>query len=168
MQPVSPGSSVVVRSLALPSRSDIEQLSAIFDAYRVHYGESPDLTRTTSWLEGNINSGCLRAFVAEDDKGFVGFALTMVVPASQRLGHFWQIRDLFVLPSHRRMGVAGTLLEYVRSAALDAHAHRLSLQTEADNAAALSLYLANGYEVVEGYCSLVLPLAAPSGGRALE
>ena len=63
----------------------------------------------------------------------------MIVSASLRLGHFWQIRDLFGLPNHRRLGVGRTLLELIRAAAIGAGALRLVLQTEADNTPALRL-----------------------------
>jgi ribosomal protein S18 acetylase RimI-like enzyme len=148
--------SVEVHTLAASKR--IEQLAAIFDRYRAHYGQVADARRTASWLEANIGSGRLEAFVAEDDGEVIGFAITMSVPASLRLGHFWQIRDLFVLPNHRRLGVAGALLDNVRAAAISAGASRLVLQTEANNTPALRLYAERGYEVVEGYCSLALPL----------
>jgi GNAT superfamily N-acetyltransferase len=82
----------------------------------------------------------------------------MTVPASLRLGHFWQIRDLFVLPAHRRLGVGRTLLDLIRAAAIRAGALRLVVQTEADNTPALRLYAVSGYTAVEDYCSLTLPL----------
>jgi hypothetical protein len=41
----------------------------------------------------------LAAFIAEMQGEQIGFAVTMDVPASLRLGHYWQIRDLFVAPS---------------------------------------------------------------------
>jgi GNAT superfamily N-acetyltransferase len=97
-------------------------------------------------------------FVAEDSARFVGFATTMDVPASLRLAHFWQIRDLFVLPTHRRLGVGRALLASVRAAAIASSALRLVVQTEDDNDAALRLYADSGYAQIEGYCSLMLPL----------
>jgi ribosomal protein S18 acetylase RimI-like enzyme len=82
----------------------------------------------------------------------------VAVPASLRLGHFWQIRDLFVLPNRRRVGVGRALLDSIRAAAIAAGALRIVLQTEADNIPALRLYAETGYAVVKGYCSLTLPL----------
>jgi len=155
--PASRGS-VDVRALSAPTRAEIDQLAEIFDRYRVYYGEAADASRTASWLEEKISSGLLGAFVAEDKCAFVGFAITMTVPASLRLGHFWQIRDLFVLPNHRRLGVGRTLLDFIRAAAIRAGALRLVLQTEADNTPALRLYAESGYTAVEGYLSLTLPL----------
>jgi ribosomal protein S18 acetylase RimI-like enzyme len=82
----------------------------------------------------------------------------MEVPASLRLAHFWQIRDLFVLPTHRRLGVGRALLTSVRAAAIASGALRLVLQTEDDNDPALRLYADSDYTLIKGYCSLRLPL----------
>jgi GNAT superfamily N-acetyltransferase len=157
-QPPASSGSVEVRTLAAPTRIEIEQLAAIFDRYRAHHGEAADASQTASWLETNISSGRLEAFVAEDNGEFIGFAITTAVPASLRLGYFWQIRDLFVLPNHRRLGVGAALLDDIRAAAISAGALRLVLQTEADNTSALRLYAERGYTIVEGYHSLTLPL----------
>jgi ribosomal protein S18 acetylase RimI-like enzyme len=157
-QPLASSGSVEVRTLAAPTRIEIEQLAAIFDRYRAHYGEVADARQTASWLETNISSGRLEAFVAEDNGELIGFAITTAVPASLRLGHFWHIRDLFVLPNHRRAGVGRALLDCIRAAAISAGALRVVLQTEADNTPALRLYAESGYTAVEGYCSLALPL----------
>jgi GNAT superfamily N-acetyltransferase len=154
----APDDRVSVRALAAPTRLEIEALAGIFDEYRAHYGEAPDAFRSASWLDENVRTSRLRAFVAEAGPRFVGFAITMDVPASLRLGHFWQIRDLFVLPAHRRLGVGRALLASVRAAANAAGAQRLVVQTEDDNDPALRLYLDNGYVLIEGYCALLLPL----------
>jgi GNAT superfamily N-acetyltransferase len=153
-----------VRTLAAPTRIELEQLTAIFDRYRAHYGEAADARQTSRWLETNIGSGRVGAFVAEDGGQLVGFAITMDVPASLRLAHFWQIRDLFVLPSHRRRGVGRALLDCIRTAAIDAGALRVVVQTEVDNTSALRLYAESGYTAVEGYCSLTLPLESGEEG----
>jgi ribosomal protein S18 acetylase RimI-like enzyme len=157
-QPLESGGGVAVRRLTAPTRTEIEKLAEIFDLYRVHYGEAADAPRAATWLQGNISSGGVEAFVAEENDGVVGFAVTMAVPASLRLGHFWQIRDLFVSPSHRRLGVGRRLLDSIRAAALASGALRIVLQTEAHNRPALRLYAESGYSAVEGYCSLTLPL----------
>jgi GNAT superfamily N-acetyltransferase len=149
---------VSVRVLGAPTPREIEALAEIFDQYRAHYGEDPDTSGSARWLVENLNTNRLRVFVAEGNGRFVGFAITIDVPASLRLAHFWQIRDLFVLPAHRRLGVGRTLLASVRAAAAASGALRLALQTEDDNDPALRLYADSDYTLVKGYCSLVLPL----------
>jgi GNAT superfamily N-acetyltransferase len=154
---------VSVRALVGPTSTEIEGLAEIFDQYRAHYGEAPDAFRSTSWLRENLNASRLRVFVAEGSARFVGFAITMDVPASLRLAYFWQIRDLFVLPAHRRLGVGRALLGSVRAAAIASNALRLAVQTEDDNDPALRLYANSGYTLTEGYCSLMLPLGQELG-----
>jgi GNAT superfamily N-acetyltransferase len=154
---------VSVRALAAPTRREIEALAEIFDQYRGHYGEASDALRSVSWLDENLSTSRLSAFVAEDSARFVGFAITMDVPASLRLAHYWQIRDFFVLPPHRRLGVGRALLASVRAAATASSALRLVVQTEDDNDPALRLYADSGYTPIKGYCSLMLPLGPGSG-----
>jgi GNAT superfamily N-acetyltransferase len=154
---------VSVRTLTAPTRSEIETLAELFDKYRAHYGEASYSSQAIGWLEQNLRSH-LRAFVAEDSGRFVGFAITMEVPASLRLAHFWQIRDLFVLPTHRRRGVGRALLSSVRAAAIASGALRLVVQTEEDNDPALRLYTDSGYALINGYCSLMLPISPETRG----
>lgn len=156
----APGEPVAVRALSAPTPGEIAALGEIFDQYRVHYGEGSDVARSAQWLEQNLSTGRLRAFVAEDRARCVGFALTTEIPASLRLAHFWQIRDLFVLPTHRRVGAGRALLASVRAAAMASGALRVVLQTEEDNDAALRLYTDSGYTLISGYCSLMLPLSS--------
>ena len=156
--PTAANDRVSIRTLAAPTRREIEALAEIFDQYRAHYGEGADASRSARWLGENLSTSRLRVFVAEDNERFVGFAITMEVPASLRLAHFWQIRDLFVLPTHRRLGVGRALLASVRAAAIASGALRLVLQTEDDNDPALRLYADSGYAMIKGYCSLMLPL----------
>jgi GNAT superfamily N-acetyltransferase len=152
------GDSVSVRALTAPTRSEIEALAQIFDQYRAHYGEASDASRSARWLEQNVSTGRLRVFIAEDSGRFVGFAITIEIPASLRLARYWQIRDLFVLPAHRRLGVGRALLASVRAAAIASGALRLVVQTEDDNDPALRLYTDSGYAPIKGYCSLMLLL----------
>ena len=77
-------------------------------------------------------------------------------PASLRLGHYWQLRDLYVADHHRRRGVGRALLARVRDAAAADGALRVSLTTEAGNVAALTLYRRFGFEAVDGYRSMSL------------
>ena len=160
----APDDLVSVRALAGPTRREIEALAEIFDQYRAHYGEASDAFRSASWLDENLSTSRLRVFVAEDSARFVGFAITMDVPASLRLAHFWQIRDLFVLPTHRRLGVGRALLASVRAAAIASSALRLVVQTEDDNDPALRLYADSGYALIKGY---LLTDAAARPGTSL-
>jgi len=154
---------VLVRPLAAPTEAEINELAALFDQYRAHYGQAPESGASASWLRHNLRSGRLAAFVAEVQGAQIGFAITMDLPASLRLGHYWQIRDLFVAPSRRRLGVARVLLDAIRGCAIAAGALRLAVQTEVDNAGAIRLYETCGFTPVEGYRGLALTLVPDEG-----
>jgi len=149
---------VSVRHLTSPSTDEVDAVAAVFDQYRVHYGEASDAEQSASWLRENTQAGRVQTFVAEDRTKLVGFATTVHMPASLRLAHYWQIRDLFVLPLHRGLGIGGALLGAVRAAAVESGAIRLALQTEEENGPALALYADAGFVPVMGYRTLVLPL----------
>lgn len=132
----------------------IPGLVRLFETYREHYGDRPDPAGSREWLQQHLSTGALRAFLASRGDEAAGLAVVASIPASQRLGHFWQLRDLFVDPRHRRLGVGEALLKSVCDAAVADGAARLSLVTESGNAAALELYAKTGFEPVTGYVSL--------------
>jgi GNAT superfamily N-acetyltransferase len=158
IQPGPPGERVHVRALTSPTSNEIGALAELFDLYRVHYGQAPDATGSAGWLDQNLRSGRMNAFVADDSSRFVGFAVTVDIPAALRLAHFWQVRDLFVLPTNRRQGVGRALLDSVRATAAASGALRLALQTEDENDPALALYISSGYTPMSGYRTFVLPI----------
>ncbi len=153
----------VVRLLEASTEAEITELAAVFDEYRAHYGQAIQAGESARWLEDTLGRGRLTAFVAEIDGELIGFASTMDVPASLRLGHNWQIRDLFVVPNRRGLGVARLLLDHIRNSATAAGALRLAVQTEDDNTVALRLYDQSGFAHVDGYLGLTLPLVADEG-----
>lgn len=127
---------------------------ALFDAYRVHYGLSPDVGATGVWLGGQVEAGRFKVAAVAD----LGFVTVAFLPASLTLGEAWLVRDLFVAPRARRGGVARALLEHVVRGAREAGARRVSLQTETGNAAALALYDSVGFRAVTGLEMLNLTL----------
>jgi len=147
-----------IRAMPVPTAAEFEALAATFDAYRNHYGQPVEPRLTRAWLADQLQNGSLNVFVAEQDDSLVGFATSVRIPASLRLGHWWQIRDLYVLPAYRRQGIARALLNAVRSAAETTGALRLGIQTEENNEAALALYGGVGYVPIAGYLTLTLSL----------
>ena len=131
-------------------------LAELFGEYRRHYGQPEDVDRSRAWLRDQLASGALRGYLAHRGAEPAGMALVAPTAASQRLGHFWQLRDLYVTDRHRREGVGHALVAHVRDAAMADGALRVSLTTEADNVRALALYGDLGFEPVHGYVSLSL------------
>ena len=94
----SPADGTVVKEIAA--------LAALFDLYRAHYGQALRWRAPRAGSSRTSGPAVLHAFVAVDSSGFVGLAVAVEIPASLRLAHFWQVRDLYVLPAHRRQGIA--------------------------------------------------------------
>jgi GNAT superfamily N-acetyltransferase len=120
------------------SVSGLTEVAAVFDQYRQHYGQPAASEDSRKWLAGQLAHNRLIIFVAHIDDEVVGLATVTDLPASLRLRSFWQIRDLFVVPSARRKGVGRALISAVREAATLAHALRLSVQTESRTTTTLS------------------------------
>jgi GNAT superfamily N-acetyltransferase len=145
---------------ALDPMSDaVAELASLFELYRIHYGQSPAPAATRAWVCEMARSGELEFYGAYHGARMVGFAAVHQVPASLGLGRFWQLRDLFAEPAMRRRGIARRLVETIRQAATDAGALRLSLQTESDNVAALSLYRDCGFTINADLTTLSLNFA---------
>ncbi|MDO9455644.1 N-acetyltransferase [Nocardioides sp.] len=156
------------RSTLRISRCDTEKTLAraggLFNHYRHHYGETDGDERTLGWLTDMVRANMLTVYTASPASQAgsppIGLATSHAVPASLTMGRFWQLRDLYVLPEHRRRGAAAALVDAVRTAAAAAGATRLSLVTEPDNRAALDLYRRLGFSPVDGLATLSLDLAA--------
>jgi ribosomal protein S18 acetylase RimI-like enzyme len=145
-----------------PAHYAFGQVAALFDDYRAHYGQRPAPEVTGSWLRDQLTQHRMTIVAAIDDGQAHGFIAVTVIPASLMLGTAWSIRDVYVAPQHRRAGIARTLLQHVVDDARSAGAYRVSLQTEAENTAALRLYLAAGFQRVDGLELLNLTLASGS------
>ncbi|WP_167493138.1 GNAT family N-acetyltransferase [Micromonospora ureilytica] len=135
-----------------------DQVAALFDDYRTHYGQPSAPQNTRSWLHEQISQHRLTAAAAIRAEQVSGFITVTIMPASLMLGTAWSIRDLYVTPDHRRTGIANALLQHVIHNAANAGAHRVSLQTETDNVPALTLYTDIGFQPVTGLELLNLTL----------
>ncbi|MGC3862411.1 GNAT family N-acetyltransferase [Micromonospora chersina] len=127
-----------------------DQVAALFDDYRAHYGQPsvPEITR--SWLHDQLAQHRISAAAATRADHVCGFITVTIMPASLMLGTSWSIRDLYVAPHHRRSGIANALIQHVIHSARAAGARRVSLQTETDNIPALTLYTDIGFQPVTG------------------
>jgi GNAT superfamily N-acetyltransferase len=114
----------------------------LLDEYRQYYGANPAPEAAATWLREMVDAARARVYVAGEADGICTVA---VVPAALTLRTVWLVRDLYVRPAARRRGVARELLEAVTDEARASGAHRLSLQTEADNVRAIDLYATTGF-----------------------
>lgn len=132
----------------------------LFADYRVHYDQDRDPQRCDRWLREQLDAGRYRCYLARSgpEGKTAGMANVAVSPASIVLSSYWQIRDLYVAPDHRRHGVGRGLVDAVVGDARAVGAARVSLQTEVGNDRALALYRSAGFEVVDELTMLNLSL----------
>ena len=149
-----------------PADARFAGAAALLDAYRVHYGQTPDPDGVRTWLAAQVELLGLTVTAAVDGGTPCGVVTSLLVPATWRLGIACSVRDMFVAPEHRGRGVGRAMLLHVIDAARAAGAVRVSLRTESENAQALALYRGLGFVAKAGLESLDLPLLPRGGGTA--
>ncbi len=126
--------------------ADLDRLVALFDAYRVFYGQPSDMDGARAFLSERFERGESVIFVAQDDAG-AALGFTQLYPSFTSAGmkRIFILNDLFVADGARRRGIGTALLEAAADFARAQGAARLALSTAFDNLAAQSVYEAHGW-----------------------
>lgn len=123
---------------------DLELLAPLFDAYRIFYGQEPDLGRAREFLRERLALRESVIFLAErhSEGNVEPVGLMQLYPgfSSVAARRLWILNDLFVDSSARGQGIGRALLEASREYARLTGACRVTLSTAADNTLAQGLY----------------------------
>jgi hypothetical protein len=157
----APDSAITARRATM---ADLDALAPLFDAYRVFYGQAPNLSAARRFLEERLARGQSEVWVAEEGKEILGFVQLYPMFSSVSLGPILVLNDLFVLPGVRRRGVGGLLLAAARDFGTLLGAHYLELSTAVDNPAQ-SLYEQSGWLLDREFLHYELPLPPRSRGE---
>ena len=125
---------------------DLEQVAALFDAYRQFYEMPADLALARRYLTERFERKESVILVAEDTDGdIIGF--TQLYPAfcSVLADRTFVLYDLFVTPAARGTGAGRALMLAAEAHARGAGAARLELQTARTNRIGQSLYESCGW-----------------------
>ena len=129
----------------------LDQLSGLFDGYRVFYKQAPDIQKARAFLKERLENDESVIFVAEAEGGeLLGFTQLYPLFSSVSARRVWLLNDLFVAKHARRKGVAEMLMEAARMFAIERGAKGLSLETGVDNTGAQALYEKLGYKKQDG------------------
>jgi GNAT superfamily N-acetyltransferase len=139
-------------------KEDLEQLSVLFDSYRIFYHQSSDIAAARQFLQERMEKKESVIFVAENENILAGFTQLYPIFSSVGLKRAWLLNDLYVHASYRQQGIAAKLLDAARQFGIQAHAGWLLLQTNAGNYSAQSVYEKNGWKkITDFFYELSLP-----------
>jgi ribosomal protein S18 acetylase RimI-like enzyme len=128
------------------SIAHLSELSRLYIAYRVFYGEAPEEVRATALLRERVTQSSGRYFLAwSGTSPAIGFMHLMPSTNTLAMRPMWFLEDLYVDVSARGQGVATALLSYAEEFARGTGAERLTLATAHDNLAAQHIYKKLGY-----------------------
>ena len=133
------------------TKEDINELTDLFDLYRVYYHQPSDIAAAKKFLLQRMEKDESVIFVAEKDQALVGFTQLYPIFSSISLQRTWLLNDLYVHASARKLGVAAQLLEAARQHGLQTGAKWLLLQTGNTNFPAQSVYEKNGWQKMSDY-----------------
>lgn len=143
-------------SIRQATPGDLEQVAALFNAYRQFYEQPADLALATQFIRARMHNNESVILVAEpaDASGpLTGFCQLYPSFCSVLAQPIYTLYDLFVTPEARQTGSGRALL---MAAHVHARTHgfaRLDLTTAKTNLAAQSLYQSLGWVRDEVYLS---------------
>ncbi len=123
----------------------LDELSKLFDQYRVFYKSSSDLESAKKFLQDRFKKEDSIIFVVSNKEVLVGFAQLYPSFSSVSMKLIWILNDLFVDESYRKKGIAKLLISAAENFAKGTGAVRIILSTQVSNTIAQSLYESLGY-----------------------
>ena len=133
------------------TKEDINQLTDLFDLYRVYYYQPSDIAAAKKFLLQRMENEESVIFVAVNEQALVGFTQLYPIFSSVSLQRTWLLNDLYVHATVRKQGVAALLLEAARQHGLQTGSKWLLLQTGNANFTAQSVYEKNGWKKMTDY-----------------
>ena len=134
--------SITIRQAVL---ADLDGVAGLFDAYRQVYDQVGDLVAARNFLRARFEHGQSVILLAESHGQAVGFTQLYPSFSSVSMARVFQLNDLFVAPTARRLGVGVALLKAAADHARQMGAVRLSLTTNVQNLPAQALYESMGW-----------------------
>ena len=121
-------------------KKDIDQLSVLFDKYRIFYKQRSDVDSAKSFLKKRMKRKESVIFVAEERKNLIGFTQLFPIFSSVSMQRTWLLNDLYVNEKARGIGAATALLNAAKDFGAETNSNWLLLQTAADNSTAQRVY----------------------------
>ena len=127
-------------------KKDLEDLSILFDKYRIFYKQRSDVENGRSFLKKRMKRRESVIFVAEERDELIGFTQLFPIFSSVSMKRTWLLNDLYVNEKSRGIGAAAKLLDAAKEFGAETKSKWLLLQTAADNFTAQKVYEKNGWK----------------------
>ncbi|WP_153394739.1 GNAT family N-acetyltransferase [Chryseobacterium vaccae] len=125
---------------------DLEQLSALFDQYRIFYHKESDIPAAENFLKERIQNEDSEIFVVGDNGILTGFVQLYPIFSSTRMQRYWLLNDLYVNENHRGKGYSKELIEAAKDLCRSSNACGMLLETGKSNDVGNRLYPSCGFE----------------------
>lgn len=139
---------------------DVAAATDLFVAYQAFYRVIADTGKARAFVSDRLRLNdtifLLARYEGTPTHKAVGFAQMMPKLSSTNMRRNWVLNDLFVVPEHRREGVATALMNECLAFAKRTGAAKMSLKTQTSNAAARALYEREGWELDEDFVTYTL------------
>jgi ribosomal protein S18 acetylase RimI-like enzyme len=135
----------VGRNIIQATDEHIESVAALFDGYRVFYGQPSNVDAARQFIGERLQQRDSVILLAMKGLRADGFVQLYPSYSSVAMRRIWILNDLYVDADIRRTGVGRQLMDAAKSFALADNAKRLVLATAADNSIAQALYESLGY-----------------------
>ncbi len=129
--------------------SDINQLSKLFNSYRMFYGKESNIDISKEFLDSRIINKDSKIYVCEAGNNIIGFVQLYPLFSSTRVSKFWLLNDLFVDVKERGNGYSKLLIERAKKLVIESNACGMMLETEKSNNIGNKLYPITGFKMNE-------------------
>jgi GNAT superfamily N-acetyltransferase len=124
----------------------LDQLSILFDQYRIFYKKSSDINGAKKFLQDRIQGNESVIFVSINEKNaMTGFTQLYPLFSSTRMKRLWLLNDLFVDTNNRGQGISVALIDKAKEHSKLTNACGLMLETAKTNDIGNNLYPKTGF-----------------------
>ena len=126
--------------------SDLDQLSKLFDSYRMFYGKESNIDIAKKFLESRLSNKDSKVFICEVNNILTGFVQLYTLFSSTRVSKYWLLNDLFVDSEYRGNGYSKLLIDKAKELVKESNACGMMLETEKSNKIGNNLYPETGFK----------------------
>ena len=128
---------------------DLDQLSILFDSYRMFYGKESNTIVSKNFLENRLSNKDSKLFICEVNNILTGFVQLYPLFSSTRVSKYWLLNDLFVDSKYRGKGYSKLLINKAKELVKESNACGMMLETEKSNKIGNNLYPKTGFKINE-------------------